>query len=182
MNMRKKHTMNNNILKRYYRLTAPGYSLHFAELEFLTNRSGAGISIAEPLPIFHLADTVAQPAWKLHGTTICNRKDRLAFDGNRLTYTFQKTSTIDFGKPERIDQLRILPRNADYGISIGDQYELLYCDNGWKSSGEKSAKYNFAPYDVIPAGTIYWLRNRTKGQEEQPFFYKCGKQVFVNDN
>jgi hypothetical protein len=167
---------------RYYRMTSPSYSLHFAELEFLTNRRGAGVSKATPLPIFHLTDTVAQPAWKLNGTTIGVRKDSLAFDGNRLTYTFQKTLTIDFGKPERIDRLRILPRNADNGITIGDRYQLFYWDNEWRSCGEKIATYNFVQFENIPAGTIYWLRNLTKGQEEQPFFYQNDKQVFVNNN
>lgn len=167
---------------RYYRMTSPSYSLHFAELEFLTNRRGAGVSKATPLPIFHLTDTVAQPAWKLNGTTIGVRKDSLAFDGNRLTYTFQKTLTIDFGKPERIDRLRLLPRNADNGVTIGDRYELFYWDNEWRPCGEITAVYNFVRFENIPAGTIYWLRNRTKGQEEQPFFYQNDKQVFVNNN
>lgn len=151
-------------------MTSPSYSLHFAELEFLTNRKEIGVTKAASLPIFDLTDTVDKPDWKLNGTTIGDRKDSLAFDGNRLTYTFQKTLTIDFGKPEWINQLRIPPHNADNGISIGDQYRLFYRDNGWRSCGQKTAIYNFVQLENIPAGTIYWLRNTTKGQEEQPFF------------
>jgi hypothetical protein len=175
------HSFKNQNYYRYYRMTSPSYSLHFAELEFLTDRKGAGVSKAAILPIFDFADTIVKPAFKLNGTLIGDRKDSLAFDHNNLTFTFQKVLTIDFGKPERINRVRILPRNADNGITIADRYELFFWDNEWKSSGEKVAKYNFLQFDNIPAGTIYWLRNRTKGQEEQPFFYKEGKQEFINN-
>jgi hypothetical protein len=176
------HSLANQNYYRYYRMTSPSYSLHFAELEFLTERKDAGVSKAATLPVFDFADTIVKPAYKLNGTIIGDRKDSLAFDGNNLTYTFQKVLTLDFGKQEKVNRIRILPRNADNGIVIGNRYELFYWDNEWKSCGEKSAKYNFVQFGNIPAGTIYWLRNSTKGQEEQPFFYKDGKQVFVNDN
>ena len=89
--------------------------------------------------------------------------------------------TVDFGKPEQINQIRILPRNADNGITIGDNYELFYWDNDWISCGEKVAEYNFLQFDNIPTGTIYWLKNNSNGHEEQAFFYTNGKQIYINN-
>jgi hypothetical protein len=66
-------------------------------------------------------------------------------------------------------------------ILIVNQHELFYWDNEWKSYSEKIAKYNFLQFDNIPKGTIYWLSNRTKGQEELPFSNIDGKQVHINN-
>jgi len=166
---------------RYYRLTAPSYGLHIAELEFLTDKNGTEVSKASPLPIFNLSDRNAKQFFKLKGMTIGERKDNFAFDLNPLTYTFQRMLTVDFGKPEQINQIRILPRNADNGITIGDNYELFYWDNDWISCGEKVAEYNFLQFDNIPTGTIYWLKNNSNGHEEQAFFYTNGKQIYINN-
>lgn len=176
------YTFSNPNKYRYYRLTAPGYSLHFAELEFLTSVKKKGSSEASSLPIFNLSDTITKPAFKLTGVLIGDRKDEFAFDHNPLTYTFQRTLTVDFGQPEQINTIRILPRNADNGISIGDIYELYYWNNGWKYFGATKAKYNFVQFEHVPAGTIYWLKNTTKGHEEQAFFYSKGQQIFINNN
>lgn len=175
------HSFRNENVFRYYRLTAPGYSLHFAELEFLTDRTGLGVSKASPLPVFELTDTIVKQSFQIKGELIGARIDTLAFDQEPLTFTVQKILTIDFGKPERINKIRILPRNADNGINIGDRYELFYWDKGWNSCGDKVAEYNFLQFDNIPAGTIYWLKNTSNGHEEQAFFYENGKQVFMNN-
>jgi len=175
------HSFRNDHSYRYYRLTAPGYSLHFAELEFLTDKKCINASKATPLPVFNSSDTVKQQFYKFHGKLIGERKDSLAFDGKPLTFTYQKELTIDFGKTEKINQLRILPRNADNGIVPGNTYELFYWNDNWISVGEKVAVYNFLNFEGVTAGTLYWLKNKTIGQEEQAFFYRDGKQIFMND-
>lgn len=175
------HTFPNNNYYRYYRLTAPLYSLHFAELEFLTDKNRTGLPKASYLPVFENADTIQPHYNKLQGKLMGTRKDSLAFDGKPLTFTFQKELTIDFGKAEKINRIRILPRNADNGIVPGNSYELFYWKDGWISLGEKVAKYNFLSFEGVPEGTLYWLKNNTTGHEEQAFFYRDGKQVFMNN-
>jgi len=77
-------------------MTSSSYCLHFAKLKLTTNRTGIGVTKAVPLPVFDLTDTFDKAYWKFNSTTISNLKDCLAFDGNRLTYIFQKIMTIDF--------------------------------------------------------------------------------------
>ena len=102
------------------------------------------------------------------------------FDGDMLTFSIQKWAGMDFGKPVKIDRVRIAPRNADNGIKIGDTYQLFYWDETWVSAGTQQAEYNFLKFKNVPANALYWLKNMDHGKEEQPFFYVNGKQVFSN--
>ena len=104
-----------------------------------------------------------------------------ALDGNLETYVTTFSIGIDFGSPQHISQVRFAPRNANNGIVIGDNYELLYYDKRWKSGGSKIAEYNFLKFENVPENTIYWLRNKDHGKEELPFVYRDGKQIFVNE-
>ena len=88
----------------------------------------------------------------------------------------------DLGKPTVISKVVFLPRNDDNFVWPGNVYELFYHDglNGWKSLGTKTATGHELKYDV-PRNALLWLRNRTKGHEEQVFINRNGKQVFVMD-
>jgi hypothetical protein len=57
---------------------------------------------------------------------------------------------------------------------------LHYWNNSWIPAEIKKADYNFIEFENIPSKTLYWLRNLDHGKEEQPFFYRNGKQVFSN--
>ena len=61
-------------------------------------------------------------------------------------------------------------------------YELLYFDGekGWKSLGVKTAASGQICFDA-PGNALLWLRNRTKGKEEQVFIYKNNRQWFNSD-
>ena len=66
-------------------------------------------------------------------------------------------------------------------IEPGQRYQLLYFQNGkWMEHATVVSEYNYVDFDSVPAGTVYWLRNLDKGNEELPFFYEGGKQVFIN--
>lgn len=79
------------------------------------------------------------------GTPGCYRGDGLheyptVFDGKTWTsYDYKDASDgwagLDFGKPERVTKIVYTPRNRDNYIRPGDQFELFYCRNVWKSLG-----------------------------------------------
>ena len=107
-------------------------------------------------------------------------------DGNILPY-FQARDTscylaYDLGESTLIERIVFSPRNDDNYIWPGDNYELFYQDgiNGWKSLGSKVATEREIDF-LVPQNALLWLRNRTKGREEQVFIYKNGRQYFAFD-
>lgn len=110
-----------------------------------------------------------------------------AMDGNLETW-FQKPKKaegwvgLDLGESNEqiLTRVRYCPRSDTNFILQGDTYELFYWENGkWQSLGKKVAEqYNSIAYDNVPSGTIYLLRDRTRGREERIFTYENGKQVW----
>jgi hypothetical protein len=91
----------------------------------------------------------------------------------------QVWAAVDFGEPRQIGSLRYISRNDDNSIRIGDNYQLFYWDKGWRSAGSMMGDKSHAlEFKAIPANTLYWLRNHTRGREERPFTYKDDKQVW----
>ena len=108
------------------------------------------------------------------------------FDEDPLTYYLSKKEgeslILDFGKKECVTSVLYIPRNDDNYIRIGDQYELFYFSNNnqWKSLGKQKAINTCLDYEV-PKGVLLFLKNHTRGIEEQIFFMKEGKQIFISD-
>ena len=104
-------------------------------------------------------------------------------DNDPLTYfTAQNPGgqvTLDLGKPKTIDQIVFFSHNDDNYIRPGDLYELFYNDgpNGWISLGRQIADTVYLEYRV-PDHAYLWLRNHTRGHEEQAFYIKDRKQIF----
>lgn len=88
----------------------------------------------------------------------------------------------DLGKETSISRIDFSPRNDDNFIWPGDEYELFYHDgtNGWKSLGRQTATTRVLKCRV-PHNALLWLRNLTKGHEEQVFIIRNNKQVFTYD-
>ena len=108
-------------------------------------------------------------------------------DGNILTYFHAHDTTFchliyDLGGNVPIERIVFSPRNDDNYIWPGDNYELFYQDgaNGWKSAGRKVATKREIEF-MVPQNALLWLRNCTKGREEQIFIYKNGRQFFTLD-
>ena len=107
-------------------------------------------------------------------------------DGDILSYFYTGDTSCfvayDLGKVTPIRKIVFSPRNDDNYIWPGDEYELFYQDgiNGWKSIGIQTATRRELEYRV-PDNALLWLRNRTKGREEQVFIYKEGRQCFTVD-
>lgn len=107
-------------------------------------------------------------------------------DGDILSYFSTGDSSCfvayDLGKATPIRKIVFSPRNDDNYVWPGDEYELFYQDgmNGWKPLGVQTATKQELHY-LVPDNALLWLRDRTKGREEQVFIYKDGKQWFTVD-
>ncbi len=155
---------------RYVRyLSPPGEEMELSEISFYKDSL-----CTESIPLKRINNI--QPQKTLENIT----------DGDILTYfSSEDTScyvSYDMGKPVNIRKIMFSPRNDDNFIWPDDKYELLYQNgiNGWVSLGTKTAtgkEINFR----APKNALLWLRNKTKGREEQVFVYKNGKQYFTID-
>lgn len=105
------------------------------------------------------------------------------FDGNGLTYSaFGLKGKLLAFFPEGIkpQSFSIQPRNDENHIVVGDLYELMMWEDGWKSLGRKKAFSNEVIFKNVPSGALYWLRNLTRGKEEYPFVIdKNGDQYWT---
>lgn len=109
-------------------------------------------------------------------------------DGDILSYVYRKSQGVIKPLVFALDSLRqvkglyYIARTDDNYVWEGDRYELLYFDGekGWKSLGMKTAVSKHISFDA-PGNALLWLRNRTKGKEEQVFIYKNNRQWFNSD-
>lgn len=105
-------------------------------------------------------------------------------DNDPLTYFSTNRKGIEiifeFDKPYKIDRIEYIPRNDDNYIRIGDQYELFVYNSktGWISIGKKKSSKEYLRFLNVPKGGIFLLHNWSRGNEEQVFYIKDGKQVF----
>ena len=112
-------------------------------------------------------------------------KDKMT-DGDVLT-TYQakgagnRVLTFDLGGHYRLGEMLYVPHNDGNYIEAGDEYELFYHDGaaGWKSLGRQTALADSLVYENVPGNAVLWLRDLTKGKEEQQFILdKDGEQLF----
>lgn len=107
-------------------------------------------------------------------------------DGDVLTYYQAKVGgsqvlTFDLGSHYRLDKMLFVPHNDGNYIEPSDEYELFYHDGaeGWKSLGRQTALADSLVYENVPGHAVLWLRDLTKGREEQQFILdEYGEQVF----
>ena len=155
---------------RYIRYVSPLYRP--LELAEITVYSDTACRQAVPLHIVDLPDP-------MHAQENC-------IDGNILTYfrtlDVNRSIVFDMEKTTAVKRFIFFPRNDDNYVWPGDEYELFYQDgiNGWKTLGVQTATGWELEYRV-PDNALLWLRDRTKGREEQVFIYKDGKQYFTVD-
>ena len=84
--------------------------------------------------------------------------------------------------PSEVKSVFLIPPNDDNCILPEQEYELMFFAgaDGWKSAGKKTAT-GFSLDFEAPAGALLWLRNLTKGREEQIFIWRKGRQMFNID-
>ena len=89
--------------------------------------------------------------------------------------------TFDLGASFRLGSMLYVPHNDGNYIDPGDEYELFYHGGaeGWKSLGRQRAVVDSLVYDNVPGNAVLWLRDLTKGREEQQFILDGnGEQLF----
>ena len=105
-------------------------------------------------------------------------------DGDPLTFFTSSEKPgwvgLDLNTPKQVGSIRYTPRNDDNFVRVGDKYELFYFSaDGWKSLGVKVAEEPKLIYNNVPSHALYWLRDLTRGNEEQVFTYCDNKQIFT---
>lgn len=124
----------------------------------------------------------SSPAYRNHPDNLAVN----AIDDDPLTYFSSEARSgwvaLDLGMAKEIERISYVPRNDDNFVRIGDVYELFYqSEGGWRSLGRKKADRTELIYDNAPRYAVFWLRNLTRGKEEQVFSYYEGKQHFNYD-
>ena len=126
----------------------------------------------------------------LKGTIVHNLaegiKTEALFDDDMLTWVGigVPDSTVfleySFDRPQYLSKIAIHARNDDNQIVIGDDYQFLIYDNGWKNLGYKTALKQELIFDNVPSDGLYWLKNLTEGKEELPFIFDAeGNQYWA---
>ncbi len=169
----------------YYKFSAPNRgSVNISELEFIGKANSSYKNIhPSPLPIFYEETNTIHDKnlIKYQGDPLKTGTNyETAFDGNYDTYVGSSSVGMFFPTPVTVTHIRFAPRNANNIINPGDRYALFYYDAGWKQISIIEAKYNYLLFENVPSNTIYWLRNLSQGNEELPFFYHHGKQLFIH--
>lgn len=110
-----------------------------------------------------------------------------AADGDILSFFSApkgcRSIVLQLDQPAVVSAVGLVPRNNDNFIWPGDTYELLYFAGpriGWKSVGVQTAAERSLTF-TAPRGALYWLRDLSKGNEEEVFIYEDGEQKFVHD-
>ena len=87
---------------------------------------------------------------------------------------------FDFGQKTDINGFDLLPRTDFNYVISGDTYELLYWNIGWVTHGLKKATDYQISFKDVPKNCVLWLRNLSRGHEEDLFIYKDDEQLFWN--
>ena len=178
------YQFNDTLISNYYELTPPDINKKYRYIRYVAPLDRR-LELGE-LTIYQ--DSMFQkkiPLKRINNLEPIREIDHIT-DGNPLTYFHSRDSSCyvayDLGKLTNIQKIVFSPRNDDNYVWPGNQYELFYQDgtNGWKSLGKQIATEHELHY-MVPDNALFWLRNLTKGREEQIFIYRNGKQYFTID-
>ncbi|MDR1343593.1 MAG: discoidin domain-containing protein [Prevotellaceae bacterium] len=104
------------------------------------------------------------------------------FDGNIATFYDAAEASgawtgLDLGEPQRITEIRYMPRVEGYGIYVGHEYELFcWGKDSWKSLGKQTAAGTAVEFRA-PSKALFYLVNLTT-QKKGRAFYMSNKQSF----
>lgn len=181
--------LSNKKAYKYYRIAnkASYPHLHMAEIEFITSKSyGYKNTIpATLLPILppktdYIFDTdkvriidepLEKSSWKAE------------YDQNIYTAPDKWPNvTLKLETPQIVTHVRYIPKTANNGIIIADEYQLMVWNGKiWEEVETIIARQNYLPIKNMQIGKLYWLRNLTEGNEELPFYInEQGEQLFLH--
>ena len=105
-----------------------------------------------------------------------------AFDGNIETYytggRLGDFIALDMRRKLKISKISYSPRTDNNGVFPGDEYELFYWEDGWKSLGKKVADDYKIMYDNVPENALLLLHDHTRGKEDRIFTYEDDRQIW----
>lgn len=158
---------------RYFRYQpAPHKKLEIAEILFF-NRENKEVALDSKI---YYSTPFTDPE-HLSAPEHANDKDPLTFF---TSLDINPYIVYDLQTRQNIQTIIYIPRNDDNFVWRGDEYELFYQDGiqGWRSLGRQTAVTDTLWYTNVPQNALLWLKDHTKGKEEQVFSYVNGKQVF----
>jgi hypothetical protein len=130
-------------------------------------------------PQMHLAgfnlvknDRIVNTEWEVFfGGGEIHPEGKNVIDDDPLTNISADSLSINyyFPEPVAINEFSVQIRTDDNEVKPGNKFELMYWDSIWVSAGEKIATDTLLVYENIPSGTLYWLKNRTKGTQDHVF-------------
>lgn len=107
-----------------------------------------------------------------------------AFDNNLETFFHSSIRNewvgVDLGEggQTKITSIQFCPRNDANCIIPGNEYELFFWNDKWKSLGIKTATEYDLCFDNVPSNSLYWLHCITEGNEERIFTYNQNGQTW----
>lgn len=116
------------------------------------------------------------------GVLSISDKNNKAYDRNMTTApTDSSAITLMLPQKERIVAVNLAPINADNAVTPGHVYQLYTWRNyyGWVLHSTQRAMADSIEFSGVPKGSLLWLKDITKGQEEMPMFYKDKRQQFL---
>lgn len=135
---------------------------------------------------FHLLDNSSKTISNYSNVRFKRNKSNKSYnrliDNDPLSFVDATWLVINysFDKPTKVAGIKIQAKNDDNHINKNESYELLYWNKKWVSLGSQIAKDTVLYYNNIPKHALYWLKNKTKGNEEAVFkFDDNGNQVWV---
>jgi hypothetical protein len=168
---------------RYWRyLGADGTFGSIAELAFFADTARLkGQSIACPFAEKEVIDKAFDNNWLTNFETSAGDHDKwlTETDADATGHSNGAWVGMDFGRTQKVDFVRVVPRSDDNDIHPGDEYELKYWNNReWISLGKKKAEGNVLHYDNVPKNALLWVKDYTQGWDERPFLYNEGKPIW----
>lgn len=155
---------------RYVRYISPHNGIFAAELQFWSKDKKQNDIMLQGKLMMHIGKD-----------SIPNAQPKNAFDNDiRTNFNAPSGSWIglDLKSKKTICKIKYLPRNNFNVIEVGNRYELMYYNQGWKSLGVHTATKQFLEYDNVPTNALFLLRNITQGKEERIFTYENNRQVW----
>lgn len=109
-------------------------------------------------------------------------KTNKAYDGDMTTSPTDSTSiSLSLEYPLRLVGVNLAPINADNAITLGHDYQLYTWSDtkGWELHSTQRAYSESITFRNTPKGSLFWLKDISKGQEEMPFKINDMVQTFI---
>ncbi|NQT64831.1 MAG: hypothetical protein HQ554_01485, partial [FCB group bacterium] len=145
-------------------------AIHWAELKNKTaNFNDMGVDIAY-LPMFYVKEKLFAAADPF---ILTKNGDQKILNGNGLN---EKEVVLRSVTKKNID--RSIETEQTVFLENGENYELFYWEEGWKSFGTQIATESPLIFKELPAKRLYWLVKENSDEEERIFTYENNKQIW----